>query len=67
MTKSRCAQISESFVAELGGLVSRGESFVLLGPRNIGKRYLIHRLVGALALPTACRVGMVSFLSGTPD
>ena len=67
MKEFRFVRISELFVAELGGLVARGESLVLLGPRNIGKRYLIHQLVGDMAPLAACRVGMVSFLSEAPD
>jgi signal transduction histidine kinase/PAS domain-containing protein len=67
MTELRCVRISESFVAEMGGLVAHGESLVLLGPRNIGKRYLIHRLAEGMAPPPAHRVGMVSFLSEAPD
>jgi signal transduction histidine kinase len=66
MVEFRYVRISESLVTELRDLVSCGASLVLLGPRNIGKRYLIHRLVDPPA-PTAGHVGLVSFLSGVPD
>jgi signal transduction histidine kinase/PAS domain-containing protein len=67
MSEFRYVRISESFVTELGDLVSQGESLVLLGPRNIGKRYLIRRLVDSLAPTAAGRVGLVSFLTSIPD
>ena len=67
MSEFRYERISEAIVTELGDLVSHGESLVLLGPRHIGKRYVIRRLVDSLAPTAAGRVGLVSCLTSVPD
>jgi signal transduction histidine kinase/GAF domain-containing protein len=67
MNEFRYVRISESLAAELGELVSHGQSLLLLGPRSVGKRYLIRGLVASTALPSADRVGMVSFFKNIPE
>jgi PAS domain-containing protein len=56
-------EISQALVAELGEGLSRGDSFVLLGPRFVGKRHIINGLHHVLEAQNGAPVIRLKFLS----
>src|SRR5436190_16282349 len=57
-------RIGASFLEQLLDLLMRGESIVLLGPRSVGKRYVLRRLRERLLAAGCPRIGIVRFLAG---
>ena len=65
--------ISDQLIKSLGDRLWTGESIVLLGPRRLGKRYVLRKLRERLVQGGRTRVGQVGFLTeddqddGSPD
>lgn len=64
MIESKRVHVSKSLVDQLCEILLRDQSVVLLGPRNVGKRYLALRLAEALEAVEGRRVLSVAFLGG---
>ena len=66
MVAFRYVRISSSFLQELADLILQGESCVLLGPRHIGKRYVLSRLAEHLEKNGPSPVRIVRFVEDEP-
>ena len=55
--------ISDQLIETLGDRLWTGESIVLLGPRRVGKRYVLRKLRERLVQGGRTRVGQVDFLT----
>jgi GAF domain-containing protein len=58
--------IGAALLEEVAGLLRQGQTVVVLGPRNVGKRYLMRRLHDHLLQEPAVELAQVQFLEGAP-
>jgi len=63
MIPFRYARISQNFIDDLNEITQSGESAVLLGPRYVGKRYVIHHLRRLWAAQSVSPVVALQFMS----
>jgi Histidine kinase-, DNA gyrase B-, and HSP90-like ATPase/GAF domain len=66
MIEYKYARIGGPLLKTLERHLMSGESFVLLGPRNIGKRFVLMKLRERLVASGRGSVARVSFLTGAP-
>jgi len=66
MPPFRYTLISQQFISELSEITQDGESAVLLGPRYVGKRYVIHHLHRLWAAQAVSPVVKLQFMSEAP-
>src|SRR5690242_12896770 len=66
MTSFTYSLISQDFIKGLDDITLSGGSVVLLGPRYVGKRYVIHHLRRLWAAQAVSPVVSLQFMSETP-